>query len=302
MTTTSPAAARERMSRVDTAWLRMDNDVNLMMIVGVWLLRPRLSYDALCRRVGTKPLASERSRAPVERDGAAAHWRLADDFELRHHVVREKLKRRRGQSERAALQERVGALASEPLDPARPPWQFHLVGGHLGDDYARRGGRDAVGRDDPAIGDGAEWGSVRPAAGAAAARWGGQPGEPGGRDGDRGDCDRWRDVERDCDCDDECQRGGLVYQLGDHRNGGRSHVELLGSLAHGGDLDDHYDHGRPCDAAEYHDPAPVDGREWGRVHHAAGAPGAGCGGQPGWRRRCDGDRGDRVGPRGRHAE
>ena len=35
--TTSPAR-RERMSRVDTAWLRMDNDVNLMMIVGVWLL------------------------------------------------------------------------------------------------------------------------------------------------------------------------------------------------------------------------------------------------------------------------
>ena len=25
----------QRMSRVDTAWLRMDNDVNLMMIVGV---------------------------------------------------------------------------------------------------------------------------------------------------------------------------------------------------------------------------------------------------------------------------
>ena len=25
----------QRMSRVDTAWLRMDNDVNLMMIAGV---------------------------------------------------------------------------------------------------------------------------------------------------------------------------------------------------------------------------------------------------------------------------
>ena len=25
----------QRMSRVDTAWLRMNNDVNLMMIVGV---------------------------------------------------------------------------------------------------------------------------------------------------------------------------------------------------------------------------------------------------------------------------
>ena len=30
------------MSRVDTAWLRMDNDVNLMMIVGVWLLQPQI--------------------------------------------------------------------------------------------------------------------------------------------------------------------------------------------------------------------------------------------------------------------
>jgi hypothetical protein len=28
----------ERMSRVDTAWLRMDTDANLMMIVGVWLI------------------------------------------------------------------------------------------------------------------------------------------------------------------------------------------------------------------------------------------------------------------------
>jgi hypothetical protein len=43
-----PAAARERMSRVDTAWLRMDNDVNLMMIVGVWLLQPRIDYETLC--------------------------------------------------------------------------------------------------------------------------------------------------------------------------------------------------------------------------------------------------------------
>jgi len=39
------------MSRVDHAWLRMDSDLNLMMIVGVWLLRPRLPYRALCRRI-----------------------------------------------------------------------------------------------------------------------------------------------------------------------------------------------------------------------------------------------------------
>ena len=49
--------AAERMSRVDTAWLRMDNDVNLMMIVGVWLLRPGISYAAPCERVQTSRYA-----------------------------------------------------------------------------------------------------------------------------------------------------------------------------------------------------------------------------------------------------
>jgi WS/DGAT/MGAT family acyltransferase len=139
--------ARERMSRVDTAWLRMDNDVNLMTIVGVWLLRPKIGYDAVCRRVEEKLLAYERFRSTVERDAGGAHWRIAEDFDLRRHIVREKLKRRRGQSERAALQERVGALAGEPLDPARPLWQFHLV-----DDYD--GGSALILRVHHCIGDG----------------------------------------------------------------------------------------------------------------------------------------------------
>src|SRR5436309_2536786 len=46
------APTDERMSRVDTAWLRMDNDVNLMMIVGVWLLQPAITLAALRERVG----------------------------------------------------------------------------------------------------------------------------------------------------------------------------------------------------------------------------------------------------------
>jgi hypothetical protein len=45
--------ASERMSRVDTAWLRMDNDVNLMMIVGVWLLTPAITVEALRQRMAT---------------------------------------------------------------------------------------------------------------------------------------------------------------------------------------------------------------------------------------------------------
>jgi diacylglycerol O-acyltransferase len=122
------AATRERMSRVDTAWLRMDNDVNLMMIVGVWLLEPQIDYETLCRRVAEKLLKYERFRQRVVRDATGvAHWVADAGFDIHHHVVRHKLVRARGQSEREALQALMGELATTPLDPQRPLWQFRLI-------------------------------------------------------------------------------------------------------------------------------------------------------------------------------
>ena len=47
------AASAERMSRVDHAWLRMDSDLNLMMIVGVWLLTPAVTLETLRERNGS---------------------------------------------------------------------------------------------------------------------------------------------------------------------------------------------------------------------------------------------------------
>lgn len=117
----------ERMSRVDHAWLRMDNDVNLMMIVGVWLLQPGLSHEALCCRVEQRLLQYPRFRQKVVEDALGACWVDDEDFDIRRHVRRETLPRRRGRSERAALQARCGELATTPLDPAHPLWQFHLV-------------------------------------------------------------------------------------------------------------------------------------------------------------------------------
>jgi WS/DGAT/MGAT family acyltransferase len=121
------AATAERMSRVDNAWLRMDNDVNLMMIVGVWLLEPGIAYDALCERIAERLLKYPRFRQKVTTDALGASWVDDDDFDIHHHVVRETLPRKRGQSERDALQARCGELATTPLDPARPLWQFHLI-------------------------------------------------------------------------------------------------------------------------------------------------------------------------------
>src|SRR5450432_3329340 len=104
-----PSATRERMSRVDTAWLRMDNDVNLMMFVGVWLVEPRLAYETVCRRVEDKLLKYERFRQAVVRDATGAPcWVVDESFDIHHHVVREKLVRTKGQGEREALQARVG--------------------------------------------------------------------------------------------------------------------------------------------------------------------------------------------------
>jgi diacylglycerol O-acyltransferase len=117
----------ERMSRVDTAWLRMDSDVNLMMIVGVWLLRPALGHAALCSRLQSKLLRYARFRQKVVQQAVLSYWVTDDDFDIERHVVREKLARKRGQSERAALQARASELAATPLDRAHPLWQIHLI-------------------------------------------------------------------------------------------------------------------------------------------------------------------------------
>ncbi|MBS0449411.1 MAG: wax ester/triacylglycerol synthase family O-acyltransferase [Proteobacteria bacterium] len=118
------------MSRVDTAWLRMDNDVNLMMIVGVWLLQPAIAVDALRARVEEKLLQYERFRQKVVTDAIGASWVDDDAFDLDAHIVEMELTPAPGESDRAALQRLVGELAMQPLDPARPLWQFHLIDGY----------------------------------------------------------------------------------------------------------------------------------------------------------------------------
>jgi WS/DGAT/MGAT family acyltransferase len=124
--------AGERMTKVDTAWLRMDSDHNLMMILGVWTLRPRIDYDALCRRIEERLLKYPRFRQRVVEDAAGATWVDDSRLDVRQMVVREKLARGRKLSAQDALQARVGELAMQPLDRKRPLWQIHLVEDHDG--------------------------------------------------------------------------------------------------------------------------------------------------------------------------
>ncbi len=121
------AEAAERMSRVDTAWLRMDNDVNLMMIVGVWLLTPKVALEAVRKRVTDRLLKYERFRQRVQQDTLGASWVADEQFELEHHVAPMPLRVAPDQTERQALQALCADLATEPLDPRHPLWQFHLI-------------------------------------------------------------------------------------------------------------------------------------------------------------------------------
>jgi WS/DGAT/MGAT family acyltransferase len=116
--------SRERISGVDTAWLRMDKPTNLMMIVGVMIFRERLDLAAVRRAIGARFLAFRRFRSRAVQDAAGAWWEADDDLDLEWHVRRHP---KRGRLGKAALEELVSDLASTPLDPDRPLWQFTLV-------------------------------------------------------------------------------------------------------------------------------------------------------------------------------
>ena len=120
---------RERISAVDTAWLRMDQPSNLMMIVGVLMLQGRLTLRDLKRVLQARFLAFPRFRQRAVQEAASAWWEDDPRFSLDRHVNRVSLP---GAAGKAELEEMVGMLASTPLDPDRPLWHFHLVDNYAG--------------------------------------------------------------------------------------------------------------------------------------------------------------------------
>jgi len=118
----------ERMSKVDTAWLRMDTEANLMMIVGVWSIRPGITLAALRERVAERLLQYPRFRQKVVEDALlGAQWVADRDFDIARHVIAEVPLPMRGESNDVVLRKRVAELCAEPLDPAHPLWQMQLI-------------------------------------------------------------------------------------------------------------------------------------------------------------------------------
>ena len=122
----------ERMSKVDTAWLRMDSPSNLMMIVGVWVIKPGICYADLGQRIQERLLKYPRFVQCAVEDATGAAWITDPAFDLANHFVIEKLPHRAAGQEQLALQDRLAELTMEPLDRQHPLWQFHLVENYKG--------------------------------------------------------------------------------------------------------------------------------------------------------------------------
>ena len=120
---------RERISGVDTAWLRMEQPTNLMMIVGVMMFERRLSLRDVKRIIKRRFLAYRRFGQRAAQEVAGAWWEDAGDFDIDRHVRRVSLPGKAGKEELEAL---VSELASTPLDFSHPLWEFHVVDNYDG--------------------------------------------------------------------------------------------------------------------------------------------------------------------------
>lgn len=117
----------ERMSKVDTAWLRMDSPSNLMMIMGVWILRPGVAYPVVRDRLADRLLKYPRFTQRVKVDATGASWITDSHFDISRHVRIDKLPASSIKHPTQALQARLAELAMQPLDMRHPLWEYRLI-------------------------------------------------------------------------------------------------------------------------------------------------------------------------------
>ncbi len=125
----SAGGTRDPMSKVDTAWLRMERPTNLMMITGVMMFAQPLDPVAIKALLGERFLAYRRFRQKAVNTGSSAYWETDADFDLDWHVRVAALP---GAADKLALENFVGELASSPLDHSKPLWQFHVIENYRG--------------------------------------------------------------------------------------------------------------------------------------------------------------------------
>jgi len=119
--------SKRPLSNVDTAWLRMEDPTNLMMITGVMVFDAPMDFEQLKATIEHRLLRFDRFRQRVVQPRlplGSLYWEDDPDFDLNNHLQRATLP---PPGDQAALQELVSLLMSTQLDFSKPLWQFHLV-------------------------------------------------------------------------------------------------------------------------------------------------------------------------------
>ena len=120
-------STKRPLSPVDTAWFRMDEPTNLMMITGIFTFENPISFEELKSILEQRMLHYRRFRQLVIQPKLTLlppYWQDDPNFNLDAHVHRIALP---SPGNQIALQELVNDFMSMPLDYSKPLWQFHLV-------------------------------------------------------------------------------------------------------------------------------------------------------------------------------
>ena len=129
--------SRERMSGIDTAWLRMEHPTNLMMIVGIMVFKEKLDFKKVQASIEQRFLTYPRFKQKAVQDPTGAWWEDDKNFDIRHHLKRVKLSGKNGKTAgKSELEAYVSDMASESLDFTKPLWQFQLVENYQGNGCA----------------------------------------------------------------------------------------------------------------------------------------------------------------------
>jgi diacylglycerol O-acyltransferase / wax synthase len=116
-----------RVSAVDSAWLRMEDPTNLMMVTGVLLFDGRLDQRRLRAVVEERLLAFPRFRQRIQEPPfgvGTPSWVTDNRFDLDYHLRRVALPE---PGDKRALEAFVSEEMSTPLDFTKPLWQIVVV-------------------------------------------------------------------------------------------------------------------------------------------------------------------------------
>jgi len=116
-----------RVSAIDSAWLRMEDPTNLMMVTGVLLFDGRLDQRRLRAVVEERLLAFPRFRQRIQEPPfgvGTPSWVTDHRFDLDYHLRRVALPE---PGDKRALEAFVSEVMSTPLDFTKPLWQIVVV-------------------------------------------------------------------------------------------------------------------------------------------------------------------------------